>query len=754
VGRDELISAVWGRVDASDTVVAQTLLRARKALDDTGNQQGMIRTVPRFGYQWVAPVQEVALSSEGDGLGHDQPVADAWEEVAPEAVATELNPIVAPDAVIDESATPSSMVSRSQSMAAQGAGRISRLGWLLLAALLVVALGLGVRYWRAGNEHQPVLADDAVLVMPFAVVPTDSEHAWVRLGAMDYMAARLRSSGINVLPSEQAMRLSAAVEGESPASARQELFALSGARWIVLPQMQSEGKVWRVSLRLLNAGEEHPIEARGDSVLAAAAAAADACLRRLGGRGAAEPPPGPLLERLHRIDAEILAGRLPEARRLIRSSPPEERRDPRFLLREAKLEFRATHFDAAGELFQAALDDAPTTDVDTRVGALVGLGTVERVRNHFDAAEQRFTQSMALQESLPPDRVNSRMLGLSYQGRGIVRVQRGDIDGGVQDMGQARVWLQRSGDLITLAVVGHNLGKAEVLRGNYLQALNEFDHSIETFARFRVYDYLSTTLQEKAEAQMVLARPADAWRTIARALEQLPKLENDSLAQDTLATAASIQIALGRLHDADVTLAKLRARGMAEAEPRMLELQLRLHLTRGEIADARRLARNGPPATGASSSLMLSAVQAALRSRDIPLAKRWLAGAARTDEPQDRQAISQALARALVARATDARTDALQQAQQAADLLKDRPSPELEIRVGIVQATLLLDTRRYAEASAIMGGLEKYAESDYRVAWAMSALYQALGDPRAETAARGRIRVLAGERDFALEPVL
>src|SRR5262245_58818913 len=57
VGRDELIAAVWGRVEVSDTVVAQTLLRARKALDDTGERQSIIRTVPRFGYHWVAAVE-------------------------------------------------------------------------------------------------------------------------------------------------------------------------------------------------------------------------------------------------------------------------------------------------------------------------------------------------------------------------------------------------------------------------------------------------------------------------------------------------------------------------------------------------------------------------------------------------------------------------------------------------------------------------------------------------------------------------
>ena len=60
VGRDELISAVWGRTDTSDQVVSQTLLRARKAVNDSGEEQARIRTVPRFGYQWVGPFETVS----------------------------------------------------------------------------------------------------------------------------------------------------------------------------------------------------------------------------------------------------------------------------------------------------------------------------------------------------------------------------------------------------------------------------------------------------------------------------------------------------------------------------------------------------------------------------------------------------------------------------------------------------------------------------------------------------------------------
>ncbi len=56
VGRDELAAAVWGRADFADTQVVQAVLKARRAVADTGEEQRAIRTIPRFGYRWVAPV--------------------------------------------------------------------------------------------------------------------------------------------------------------------------------------------------------------------------------------------------------------------------------------------------------------------------------------------------------------------------------------------------------------------------------------------------------------------------------------------------------------------------------------------------------------------------------------------------------------------------------------------------------------------------------------------------------------------------
>src|SRR5579859_3304169 len=57
VGRDELISAVWGRADISENLLSHTLVRIRRALADGSAPYGLVRTVARFGYHWIAPIR-------------------------------------------------------------------------------------------------------------------------------------------------------------------------------------------------------------------------------------------------------------------------------------------------------------------------------------------------------------------------------------------------------------------------------------------------------------------------------------------------------------------------------------------------------------------------------------------------------------------------------------------------------------------------------------------------------------------------
>jgi len=57
VGRDELVSAVWGRVALSPSALPQCVARLRQALSIAPELSRAIRTVSRHGYQWVAPIE-------------------------------------------------------------------------------------------------------------------------------------------------------------------------------------------------------------------------------------------------------------------------------------------------------------------------------------------------------------------------------------------------------------------------------------------------------------------------------------------------------------------------------------------------------------------------------------------------------------------------------------------------------------------------------------------------------------------------
>src|SRR3546814_227852 len=80
VDRDELAQAVFSRSDVSDAQLAQIILRSRRAIGDDGQEQRAIRTVPRFGFRWVA---DTAVEHEPPELGAIAAVAAAPTNVMP-----------------------------------------------------------------------------------------------------------------------------------------------------------------------------------------------------------------------------------------------------------------------------------------------------------------------------------------------------------------------------------------------------------------------------------------------------------------------------------------------------------------------------------------------------------------------------------------------------------------------------------------------------------------------------------------------
>ena len=59
VSKDDLIDAVWNGRIVSDTALTTRLNAARNAIGDSGDEQRLIKTLPRKGFRFVGQVQEM-----------------------------------------------------------------------------------------------------------------------------------------------------------------------------------------------------------------------------------------------------------------------------------------------------------------------------------------------------------------------------------------------------------------------------------------------------------------------------------------------------------------------------------------------------------------------------------------------------------------------------------------------------------------------------------------------------------------------
>jgi DNA-binding winged helix-turn-helix (wHTH) protein len=67
VTRDDLIASVWGGRIVSETTISARINAARKFVGDTGASQGVIKTIARRGYRFVARIEEYRIDREETG---------------------------------------------------------------------------------------------------------------------------------------------------------------------------------------------------------------------------------------------------------------------------------------------------------------------------------------------------------------------------------------------------------------------------------------------------------------------------------------------------------------------------------------------------------------------------------------------------------------------------------------------------------------------------------------------------------------
>ncbi|WP_454869338.1 winged helix-turn-helix domain-containing tetratricopeptide repeat protein [Pseudomonas farris] len=87
VSKDDLLNAVWSGRIVSESTITSHINAVRKAIGDTGEEQRLVRTVPRKGYRFVGEIKVgetgEALQPDGPGMG-ERTSSDPTELVLPD----------------------------------------------------------------------------------------------------------------------------------------------------------------------------------------------------------------------------------------------------------------------------------------------------------------------------------------------------------------------------------------------------------------------------------------------------------------------------------------------------------------------------------------------------------------------------------------------------------------------------------------------------------------------------------------------
>ncbi|MBO9661597.1 transcriptional regulator [Dokdonella sp.] len=740
VGRDELIAAVWGRVDVSDALLGQVVLKARRAIGDTGEEQHAIRTIPRFGYRWVA---EVEVEERAD----PPRTADADATPSP-PVETEAIRAV-------ETATGTAGVAPTPARAAR-----SR---VLLAAAILALLAIASAAYVLGRRAAPPASTDAAQALgaeAIAVLPVEvdaaAEWSWLRLGLMDLLAERLRGAGLAVVPNETMVALMRGAVADAASFAR-AVRAATGARRLLVSGVQRSANGWRVRLELREPGaDDVVVEAQQADAAAAARAAAAQLLMRLGKPVAADADAAtPALDDVRqRAEAALLSDELDRARAIIETAPPELRDAPKLRLRLAQVDFRSGRMAAAREKLDRLLADV-SAERDPVLRALV-LTVSSSVMIHLGdtaAAGRDCREAVALLA----ERNEPGVLGRAHTACGIAEAVGGRFDEAMSDFAKARVALEITGDALSLARIEANEGLMENTRGRYAEGLAIMRRSEERFRRLGGRNEMMMAIDDEIDSQLALLQPVEALATSERSWALLPQISNADLQRSLKVQHARALAANGRLGEAAALLVEiadamtpgqdLPVLGHARAEQARIELATGRAQAASGHARAAVEALSGPDRARARAGAWLTlvrALRASARDDDAAAeAKRLLDWSASVQVPA--AAVLATLAEAerqwagQRASASAAYERALAQAERGGI-----PADVAEVAVSWGNA--LIDVGDTERASTVVGRVQRWADADFPSSVVQARLYRALGRDEAWRGALLRSQRLAGER--------
>ncbi|WP_300621482.1 winged helix-turn-helix domain-containing protein [Dokdonella sp.] len=726
VGRDELIAAVWGRTDVADTLLAQTVLRIRRALGESGSEQSSIRTVPRFGYRWAAEVRIDVEETAGDAPG-------------------ELGPIEAPvvaEAVVDVPAPPPLPARRGRRVA------------IPALVLLLVILG-SVLAWQAHKGPGPAADAErvAAYVLP-AQVPEAAEWSWLRLGLMDLVAGRLRAGGLATAPSESVLAVLRQAGSGAP--------AFSDALEIA-PGAQFRGGQWQVTLEARHGSERLRATAESTDVLGAARSVADQLLIQLGHQpppASGAPAPLALQELLQRTRAAILSDQFELARSLVAQAPPESRASPEVALRLVQIEMGEGRYESAQQHAAELLDGLPRDADPSLRGRILNLLGGAQVRTGRSAeADASYTD--ALEALRPVDDPIGR--ATAHAGRAAIAAQEGDLERATAELGQARVGFAAAADVLGVAHIDMNLGLVAAQRYRTAQALPMLREAEQRLREVGAREEAAYARYAMIGVQLQLLELAAARTLSDQNWPPEAHTGNERLRWQLVFARAQVLAAEGRLGEASALLERLArdASPTLDAAARQLAraLEAQIAFERGNPEQAATMARSAltPSLQHNEPDIYLSTWRLLARAlRDVgrleeaatetAALRAWVEE--RPSEWRQLQAVLAEAEQAWAEGKSEAALATFDEASRRADRL-GVPEDRVEVVASAVPAWIA--SARLDRASAAVGTIATWADSDFRAASTEARLLRALGRTEEWQRASERAAALARARAW---PVL
>ena len=741
VGRDELIAAVWGKVDVTDTLLGQTVLKARRAIGDTGGEQNAIRTIPRFGYRWIG---ELEVDVPAEPLPIEEPVADAAPPPA-EPVA---------DAA---SASPPPPRHRRRR-------RLVLLAALVLAAIAAAGLVTRRMTSRDGPRATPAAAPDAqtIAVLPVSV-SAGEEWGWLRLGMMDLIGSRLRRGGLAIVPSDNVV---AATHAQADANDRRDgetaaaLKERTGAQRALTAALARVGQQWQLRLELRGRdGVLAELQTQDADPVEATRAACDRLLAMLGKpplpREASEGKL-PLDELVQRIEAAVLSEDFATAGRLIESAPPAERETPEVQLRLAQVEFHTGAAEAARgklETLLGAVSAESSPVLRARILASLG-GIAIRDARAVDAAAA-FEEAIRLTET----RHEPGLLGKAYSGLGMALRGEQRYDEAAAAFARARVALSLAGDALGLAVVDDNEGLLDNVLGRPASALAALQRAADTAHRFGLVNDLVLIVAAQIDTHLLLLDPANALHAADEFLPLRARITNPRSRNSFDLRHAAALAATGRIAQSRALLDELerspvlasQAGLVAAASLQRAQLDLAEGNPEAAVTHARSARESlasleqGDARADAWMTLiraLRAAGQHASARDEVEHFARWAQAA--PDLP--RAKLLSTLAKAEQAWTERRRDDADRLYESALEQAERRTVPQDLADVVTSWGNALIEADELDRASVVAGRAARWSSQDFDCALLQARLYRALGETDAWQAALDRARTLAGER--------